>query len=163
MRSYLPLTAPASGICLVSATHRKLSVFNFIYKKGTIDCVSLFSSSQGIFMYALRSAKEERQQKQLPPLVYRTSGYISFFHKLSESLKTACNRVHYRITEVFQLLAELYTSLSINYQQGFKRLCFYLFFIRGGTHKKSPVISFIVASQNFFVLALSVVSLISFP
>lgn len=69
------------------------------------------------------SLRRERQQKQLPPLIYRIFGYISFFHKLSESLKTACNRVHYRITGLSQHLIELYiyTSVySIKYRQDLK-------------------------------------------
>lgn len=62
--------------------------------------------------------------------------WIFLFHKLTTSDKIRCNRVGCRITEVFQLLAELYTSLSI----------------KGGTHKKSPVISFVIAFRKIQIV-----------
>ena len=117
------LTAPASGICLVSATHRKLSVFNFIYKKGTIDCVSLFSSSQDIIiMYVLRSAKEDGSRAVTAAYISNLQGTSLLFHKLSESLKTACNHVHYRITEIQAkfLNCQSFISSSINYHSSAK-------------------------------------------
>ena len=48
-----------------------------------------------------------------------------FFHKLSESLKTACNRAGYRISEFSdnkKTSAEAFISLSINCRRGFKSL-----------------------------------------
>lgn len=64
-------------------------------------------------MYVLRSAKEGDGRSRYRRLYIEPLGTSFLFHKLSESLKTACNRVHYRITGLSQHLTELYIYIYL--------------------------------------------------
>ena len=64
-------------------------------------------------MYVLRSAKEDGSRAVTAAIYIEFWVHSLLFHKLSESLKTACNRVHYRITGLSQHLTELYIYIYL--------------------------------------------------